>query len=188
LGRITRFSRIIAGRIEAGCLRSGAEVSFLPGGRRTGIRSIEKYPGSAAKVCAGESVGVLTEDEIFTERGDIICLPGAEPLLTDRFRASIFWMSKGRLEAGERISIRCATQETTCRIKEIEKRIDSSSLEVIEEGATGLENLQVGEVIMETKKPIAICSFSEVPELGRFVLVRDENICAGGIISKTGGI
>ena len=46
-------------------------------------------------------------------------------------------------------------------------------------------NLEVAEVIVKTKKPLAIKSFNDVQELGRFVLVQDENICAGGIITKT---
>jgi translation elongation factor EF-1alpha len=41
----------------------------------------------------------------------------------------------------------------------------------------------VGEVIVKTKKPLAIKDFNDVQELGRFVLVHDENICAGGIIT-----
>jgi hypothetical protein len=30
---------------------------------------------------------------------------------------------------------------------------------------------------------VAITNFNDVQELGRFVLVRDENICAGGIVT-----
>ena len=47
------------------------------------------------------------------------------------------------------------------------------------------KNLEVGEVAIKTKKPIAIKAFSDVEELGRFVFVKDENICAGGIITQS---
>ena len=46
-----------------------------------------------------------------------------------------------------------------------------------------VKNLEVAKVIIKTKKPICIKDFNDVQELGRFVLVRDENICAGGIIT-----
>jgi translation elongation factor EF-1alpha len=55
---------------------------------------------------------------------------------------------------------------------------------MIEEDAGTLKNLEVGELIIKTKKPISITSFNDIPELGRFVLTRGENVCAGGIITK----
>jgi len=41
----------------------------------------------------------------------------------------------------------------------------------------------VAEVIIKTKRKVVIKDFNDVQELGRFVLVQDENICAGGIIT-----
>jgi len=91
-------------------------------------------------------------------------------------------MAKDSLEKNEKIVLRCATQEIVCSIEEIEKRIDSSTLEVIEEAASQIKNLEVGEVVLQTKKPIAIKKFNELQELGRFVFVRGDDVCAGGII------
>jgi sulfate adenylyltransferase subunit 1 (EFTu-like GTPase family) len=104
-------------------------------------------------------------------------------VLTDNVAASIFWMSKKDFGADDKLTIRCSTQETNCKIETIPRRIDSSTLKVIEENANVVKNLEVAEVIIRTKKPIAIKDFNDVQELGRFVLVRDENICAGGIIT-----
>jgi len=91
-------------------------------------------------------------------------------------------MAKEDLRRDAQITIRCATQETTCRLESIKKRIDSSSLDIIQEDADVLRDLEVGEVTIETKKPIAIKPFKEAQELGRFVFARDEDVCAGGII------
>jgi sulfate adenylyltransferase subunit 1 (EFTu-like GTPase family) len=71
-----------------------------------------------------------------------------------------------------------------CSVEAIARRIDSSTLQIIEEDAAILKNLEVGELKIRTKKPIAVREFSRVRGLGRFVFVRDENICAGGIITK----
>ena len=46
-----------------------------------------------------------------------------------------------------------------------------------------IKNLEVAEVVIKTKKPVAIKGFNDVQELGRFVLVQGENTCAGGIIT-----
>jgi len=178
--------RIIVGRIEAGSIIRGQSIEVLPSGEITKVQSIEKYPQQYEKLSAAESIGITLEDDLFINRGDIICEtdPDKQPILTDKFYANIFWLAKNEFRKEERLNIRCATQETTCKIESIKKRINSSSLEIIEKNADKLQSLEVGEVIIKTKKPIAIKNFNDVEELGRFVLVQNENICAGGIISK----
>jgi len=175
--------RINVGRVESGIIAKGDQIKVLPPGQMTKVNSIEKFLEDTDKAVASECIGITTVDSVFLDRGDIVCLPGAEPALTDEIAASIFWMTKQDLAKDQKLTIRCATQETNCKIESIIKRINSSSLEVIEENAKVLKNLEVAEVIIKTKKPVAIKDFNDVQELGRFVLVQDENICAGGIIT-----
>ncbi|NOX97896.1 MAG: GTP-binding protein [Nitrospirae bacterium] len=177
--------RIAVGRIEAGTIRKEQEIKILPDGQITKVKSIEKFLEEVDKSCAGESTGITTQDPVFLDRGNVICESKKEPALTDTFRANVFWMAKEDFNKKDKITLRCATQEMNSKVEKIEKRINSSSLEVIEEDADKLKNLEVGEVIIKTKKPIAVKTFNEVQELGRFVFVRGENICAGGIITKT---
>ena len=177
--------RIAVGRVEAGVLNCGGEIKILPGGQITKINSIEKYLDKIDIAKAGQSIGITTENAVFLNRGDIICTPDQEPILTDKFKANIIWLEEQKYHKDQILSIKCATQETTCKIKQIKKRIDSSSLELIQKDSDILKNLEAGEVVIKTKKPVVIKSFNEVQELGRFVLVKDDNICAGGII--TGG-
>ena len=92
-------------------------------------------------------------------------------------------MSKEPFDKAEKIVIRCATQESSAKVEKIHKRIDSSTLDIIEEDAQKLNNLEVGQVSIKTKSPIVVKSFNDVKELGRFVFVKDEDICAGGIIT-----
>ena len=175
--------RIIVGRIEAGIIEKGCLIKILPGSQITRVHSIERFPEKIDRAYAGQSIGITAEDAAFITRGDVICLPGREPVLTDKFRANIFWMAKKDFTKGERITIRCATQETTCVMETIKKRINSSTLEIIPGDGNALKNLEAGEVIVKTKKPIVLKSFNDVRELGRFVLVQDENISAGGIVT-----
>jgi len=175
--------RIFVGRVEAGTIKAGTDIKILPSNRITKVGSIEKYMEKTGEAYTGQSIGITTEEQVFLNRGDVVCLPGKEPVLTDRFSANIFWMAKEDFSKNERLAIRCATQETTCKVENIKKRIDSSDFEVIQENADTLKNLEVGEVIIKTKKPIAIKVFSDVQELGRFVFIRHEDICAGGIVT-----
>jgi len=180
--------RINVGRVEAGVISKGDTIKILPDGQSTKVNSIEKFLEETDKASASESIGFTTTDSVFLDRGNIVCLPESEPELTDTVSASIFWMSKEDFKENEKLTLRCATQETSCKIESIKERINSSTLEVIQENAEVIKNLEVAEVVIKTKKPIAIKNFNDVQELGRFVLVRDENICAGGIITTTNKI
>lgn len=176
--------RINVGRVEAGTIEVGQEIKIMPGGQTTKVKTIEKFLDETNKAVASESIGMTTEDASFLDRGDVVCAPGNEPHVTDRVPANLFWMSKKDLTSDTKITMRCATQEVSCKIEKINRRINSSTLEVIGEDSDIVKNLEVAEVIIKTKKPIAIKNFNDVEELGRFVLVHDDNICAGGIITK----
>jgi len=175
--------RINAGRVEAGVIEKGTTIKILPSGHTTNVSTIEKFMEDPRRAVAGECIGMTTEDAVFLDRGNVVTLPESAPAMTDRVHASIFWMTKQDYTDNLRLIIRCSTQETSCKIETISKRINSSTLEVIEENADVIKNLEVAEVIIKTKKPIAIKDFNDVQEMGRFVLVHDENICAGGIIT-----
>ena len=177
--------RINVGRVESGVIEKGTQIKILPGGRVTTVNSIEKFLEQTDKAVAGECIGLTTADSLFLDRGNVLCVPGLEPTLTDSVRANIFWMAKQDFRKEQKLTMRCATQETSCRIERIDRRIDSATLEVIAEDAEMIRNLEVAEVIIKTKKPVAIKSFNDIQELGRFVLVLDENVCAGGIITTT---
>lgn len=177
--------RINAGRVEAGTIETGQDITVLPSGQTTKVKSIEKFMEEPTKAIASESIGVITEDALFLDRGNIVCLEGDKPMITDTINANMFWMSKREYDSNTKLIIRVATQEVSCKVEKIVKRINSSTLEVIEDGSDTIKNLEVAEVVLKTKKPIAIKNFNDVEELGRFVIVHDENICAGGIITAT---
>ncbi len=175
--------RINVGRVESGVIEKGQEVKILPTGQVTKVKTIEKFLDNTDKAVASESIGMTTTDSVFLDRGNIVCTPGSEPVITDTISANIFWMTKRDFNRDLKLTLRCATQQASCKIEKINKRINSSTLEVIDEDSDTIKNLEVAEVIIRPKKPIAVKDFNDVQELGRFVLVHDENICAGGIIT-----
>ena len=78
---------------------------------------------------------------------------------------------------------RCATQETACEIEQINTVIDSSTLELIAEDATKINNQEVADIIISTDKPVIVENFNKIEALGRFVL-GDVDTIAGGIITE----
>jgi translation elongation factor TU len=171
------------GRVESGVLSKGLQIRILPRGHTTTVATIDKFLEDPQSAVAGECIGLTTVDSAILNRGDVICLSSEEPILTDRISASVFWMAGHDLTKDLRLTIRCTTQETGCTIEHINRRIDSSRLELIEEDAQVLKELEVGEVIIKTDRPILTKDFADVPPFGRFVLVEGDTTCAGGIVT-----
>jgi len=175
--------RIIAGRVETGIVKNGQEIAIMPSGEKTKVTSIEEFlKENVQEAKSGKATGIVTKDKVFVDRGDVICDPENLPKVTDTFKAHIFWMDKEPLKKGERIILKCATQNAVCQIEKFSKIINSSTLEE-KESTEELANREVADVIIKTDKPIVVENFNDIEEFGRFVLER-LNTCAGGIITE----
>lgn len=177
--------RIIAGRIESGSLKVGDEIVIYPEGKTTHIKSIAYWiPKDQKEVGkAGESIGITLEDEFFNKRGEVITHKDALPLVTNRFKASVFWMGKNPLVVGQKYKIKLATEEVIGEIERIVKVIDATSLNSQEENTEVALN-GVAEVIIKTKEDVVLDTFSQSPVTGRFVIVEGYDIAGGGIITS----
>lgn len=176
--------RIIAGRIEAGKLAVGDEIAIYPSGSRTVIQSIAYWQERDKKerALAGESTGIIVRDEFFNQRGEIITTPGAKaPHVSNRLRASIFWMGRNPLRKGSTYKLKLATQEVEAEVADIVKTIDAANLDS-REGAKELRLNDVAEVILSLKEAIAFDVFQEHQATGRFVLVDGYDVAGGGIV------
>lgn len=174
--------RIIVGRVETGILKSGQEVTILPSNERTFVETIEEFlKTDVESALPSKAIGFVPKDKLFIERGNIVCEPSNLPKVTDVFTAHLFWMSPEPLTKGERIILKCSTQEVICEIIDFKRVINSSTLELIKKDEIG--NREVADVVIKTDRPIVVENFNDVEELGRFVLER-LNTCAGGIITE----
>jgi len=177
--------KIVVGRIEQGEIRKGDKVLVLPNKTKTKISSIVVYNNRIAEkntAEAGESIGIIIEDDQSIKRGNLICTETNIPEITNHFRADVFWMSENPLNLKEKITLKLATEESEAVIEKMEKKINSSSLEEIKDDLNHLRETEVGVACIKTAKPLMIDTFSKIPELGRFVLIRNNDIAAGGII------
>lgn len=178
-------NRIFSGRIESGKLSVGDEVVFLPSEKTGIVRAIEKWNAPKETTAqAGESIGIVLEDQIFAERGEIICHTKARPEVSQSFVANIFWMGNKHLEKGARCLLKLTTQEVECVVESILKVINSSTLEEISKTAHEIAKNEVAEIILTAKKPVAFDTFDQIAETGRFVIVQEKQVRGGGIILK----
>lgn len=178
--------RIVAGRIEAGRLRVGDTVLFSPSNKTARIRTIEAWhvPEPPLEAVAGQSIGVTLDEPIFVERGEIMSHPEDPPVLTTVFKARIFWLGERPLAIGASYKLKLATLEATAVVEAIEKAIDTAELRPLP--PERIERNGAGEVVLRTKRMLALDEYRANPRTGRFVLVEDHVPVGGGIVSMEG--
>ena len=175
--------RIIAGRVETGTLKIGDELVFSPANKTSIVNSIERWKANDnGPAIAGDSIGITLREQIFVERGYVGSHQKDSPIETNRFHADLFWITPQPARMTHLYSARLATQEARCQIASIEEVMDSASLESRSGGAQQLARNEVGRVIIHTRAPMVVDNHDRVPNLGRFVLVDDGLIVAGGIV------
>jgi bifunctional enzyme CysN/CysC len=131
---------------------------------------------------AGDSIGITLSEQIFVERGYVASHETETPIETNRFHADLFWIVREPLRVGRLYSLRLATQEVKCQVVSIEEVMDSSTLERKIDKREQLERNEVGRVTIQTRGPLVIDNHERIPNLGRFVIVDDDQICGGGTI------
>ena len=172
---------VIVGRVESGTLCKGDEVVFHPSGVGGKIDRIKVYGAELEKAEAGDSVGVITN--CTPVRGDVCGLLENAPVTTEEFLGEAVLLDES-LKRGEAVELRCGTKRVKCTIKEIQEKLNSETGEVIEEHPAYINEHEAATIIFATD-PLVVERFSDIPELGRFVLARDKNIAAGIVLEAS---
>jgi len=180
--------RIIAGLVESGSVSVGDAIEFVPGGKRSRVKSIETWPQSdpppRGPVGSGSEVALTLEDELFVERGQIGAPLNDRPYEARTFTARVFWIHDTPLRSGELIPLKLGTQQAEARVLGIQRTLDAVTLET-GTGTTGEVKVhEVAEIRLRVRKPIAFDVGGKVPALGRFVLMRGRRIGGGGVIDS----
>jgi bifunctional enzyme CysN/CysC len=175
--------RIVAGRIETGTLRVGDQLVFSPANKSSVVATIERWnePENGPAV-AGDSVGITLSEQIFVERGYVASRENETPIEANRFHADLFWIVREPLRVGHLYNLRLATQDVKCEVVSIERVMDSSTLETKSDGREQLERNEIGRLTIQTRGPLVIDNHDRIPNLGRFVIIDDGQICGGGTI------
>lgn len=180
--------RIIAGTIESGRLKVGDEVIFYPSGKKTVVKSIEAFnkpPQTTAM--AGQATGFTLKDQIYVRRGEVATLANeSKPQVTSRIRGNLFWLGKAPMVYGKEYLLKLGTAKVPVQLEKIVRVIDGAELSQSSEKDC-VEWHDVAECILKLKKAIAFDLATEIPQMGRFVIVDEYEISGGGIIEEALG-
>ncbi|HEX7727873.1 MAG TPA: GTP-binding protein [Terracidiphilus sp.] len=170
--------RGFAGQIASGTVRPGDEILTLPAGRRTKIRSIETWEGQLAEARAPQSVVLTLEDEVDLSRGDMIAAVATPPHKTRHFEATVVWMQNRPLVPGAIYLLKHASQTVRARVVAIKSRIDVENLNTLETAQLGLND--IGEVVLETSRPLLADLYKDSRATGSFILIDQEDNATAG--------
>jgi len=177
--------KVLVGRVACGTIEAGQEVIFHPSGKSAVIAEIKKWGQQPQRAVAGESIGlVLKEDWALKalKRGEVACPVDSSLNVSSTVVATVFWMSGEPLRKDEALDFKCATQQVTCKVKKISDRINSSSLELIASDASELRETEVAKLTLKMNSCVSTDPFEQIAEMGRFVLMRDNDTVAGGVV------
>jgi bifunctional enzyme CysN/CysC len=177
--------RIIAGRIESGQLRVGDTLLFSPSNATARVASLERWNAPAQIAAgAGASVGFTLDEDIFVERGQLAGHVHSAPMVTNVFRARLFWLGRRPLVAGTQYRLRSGATEALALVERIERILDTNDLSSREGGEVPAG--AIAEAVIRVRGMLALDDHAEHPITGRFVLLEGSHIVGGGTAS-TGG-
>jgi sulfate adenylyltransferase large subunit len=170
--------RGFAGQIASGWIRPGDEIVALPSGVRSRVRSIATWDGNLVEARAPQSVVLTLDDEADISRGDMIATTGALPRLTSRLTGTVVWMHANPLRPGTTWRLKHTTQTVRARVVEIRSRIDVEHLASHAAGSLPLN--AIGEVVIETTRPLIADLYRDNRSTGSFILIDPtDNATAG---------
>ena len=178
-------SHIVAGRVESGTIRKGDKIISLPSQVQAKVVQVISFGKRFKfKADAGENPGLILDSPSCVKRGEILSSNDTPAKLSDYFKATVFWLSAQPLGNGREVTLRCTTQEVRGKVESIEQRMNSSTLDIIEENAMKLAMNEAAAVTFKTKGPFLVEKFSFIEPLGRFIIERDHVIQGVGIITQ----
>ncbi len=176
-----------AGSVAGGVLKEGDNVTVLPSGFSSKIKSITGPQGQVAEAYAPMAVTVQLEDELDVSRGDMICRLNNQPTATQDLEAMVCWMSEATdLAPGAKLAIKHTTKWARAMVKDLRYRLDINTLHRDTE-ANSLSLNEIGRVRLRVTQPLFADTYRENRETGSFILVDETTnvTVAAGMIRDT---
>ena len=173
------------GTLTSGIVRPGDKVTVLPSGKSSRVKSIVTFDGNLEEAFPPMSVTLTLEDEIDISRGDVLVHSHAVPKTTNRFDATLVWMSEQSLVQGKTYDIKLLTGRSAGSVTAIRHQIDVNTMATSDTASLALNEIGLCEITLE--KPILADNYKSFRGTGSFIVVdRLSNATvAAGMISDT---
>jgi sulfate adenylyltransferase subunit 1 len=172
------------GRIEAGEVSVGDEISILPSGRTTRVKEIVTYDGKLQTAYAPQSVTITLTDEIDISRGDMFVKTNhLPPRVEKEFEAMLCWLSESPLDKNRKYLVKHTTRTAKCLFSRLDFRVDVNTLE--QHASDKLNMNDIARVAMKVQQPLVFDSYATDRATGSFIVIDEatNNTVAAGMIA-----
>jgi elongation factor 1-alpha len=184
---ITGIGTVPVGRVETGVLKEGANIVFMPSNKAAEVKSIEMHHTKISKAEPGDNIGMNVRGIAKTDihRGDVAGPVDNPPTVAKEFIGQIIVIyHPTAIAAGYTPVLHYHTGQIACRFTELLKKIDPRTGQVVEEKPSFLKTGDAAWVKMEPLRPIAIETYTDFPELGRFAVRDMGTTVAAGVVKE----
>jgi len=184
---ITGVGTVPVGRVETGVLKEGDMVIFMPANKQGEVKSIEMHHTRIPRAEPGDNIGFNVRGIAKTDirRGDVCGHVNNPPTVAREFIGQIIIIyHPTAIAAGYTPVLHYHTGQMACRFTELIRKIDPRTGQVVEEKPSFLKTGDAALVRMEPLRPIAIETYSEFSELGRFAVRDMGTTIAAGIVKE----
>lgn len=171
-----------AGRVAGGIFRPGDEVSVLPSGFTSKVKSIDSMSGPVDMAFPPMSVTMTLEDEIDISRGDMIVKVNNQPEQVQEFDVMVCWMGDKPMQLGGKYALKHTSRDARCIIKEVKYKMNINTLQKVEDDNTiGLND--IARITIRTTVPIFLDGYRKNRNTGSLILIDEatNNTVAAGM-------
>ncbi|HLS31158.1 MAG TPA: GTP-binding protein [Flavobacteriaceae bacterium] len=173
-----------AGRIASGIYRVGDEVTVLPSGFTSKIKSINKEEEDIEEAYAPMSVAMTLEDDFDISRGDMIVKTGNQPEAQQEFDMMLCWLNDKPSRPRAKYTLRHTTNEQIAMIKEVVYKIDINTYDRIQEEQS-LKMNDIARVTVRASQALMTDPYLDNRHTGSLILIDEntkETVAAGMIV------
>ena len=170
------------GRIEAGEVSVGDEITVLPSGRTSKVKEIVTLDGNLQTAFAPQSITITLNDEIDISRGDMFAKADYLPTVAKEFAAMMCWLSETPLDKNRKYLVKHTTRTAKCLFSSVDYRVDVNTLEQHVNPTVNMNDIV--RVAMKVQQPLAFDHYKRNRASGSFIVIDEasNNTVAAGMI------
>lgn len=157
------------GTMASGVIRKGDQITALPSGKTSTIKSIVTYDEELELAFTPMAITLTLEDEIDISRGDMIVHSDNLPTTRDEFSANIVWMNEKALLPGKQYDFKLNTKSTSGQISAVKHKVNINTLET--SPAPALELNEIGLCDVSLNEPVYFDDYKGNPGTGSFIII-----------------
>ncbi|MCJ8272633.1 MAG: sulfate adenylyltransferase subunit CysN, partial [Psychrosphaera sp.] len=181
--------RGFSGTLSGNEITVGTAIKVLPSGQQSTIASIVDFQGEHQSAEPGQATTLTLTTEIDISRGDVIVPVDSKMSVSNRFTATLVWMSEELLTPGKSYDIKLGNKKTTGSVTNIDHQVNVNTLaRSVDAAATSALALnEIGSVQIELTQNAAFDTYRQNRLTGSFIMIdRLSNITVGaGMIEAT---